>query len=204
MRYLIAALAVKDIGVENGQWDRGKEWDMLEGLQHGDPRSAGPYSLVGRLGVGGMGHVYLGRSPGGRLVAVKVIRPELAGDPGFRIRFAREVAVARNVSGLFTALVVDADTDGRQDPGGGMIITLTAPVHLYLQANNCHRVPDVGELTLSAAEYQLKQAGFSNIQYMYRCYGSPNIGDVVHQSPAPGSSYGSTQPVAINLQANNC
>jgi hypothetical protein len=60
-----------------------------------------------------MGQVYLARSPGGRLVAVKVIRPELAGEPGFRTRFAREVAAARNVSGMFTALVVDADTEGQ-------------------------------------------------------------------------------------------
>jgi serine/threonine protein kinase len=56
-----------------------------------------------------MGQVFLGRSPGGRLVAVKVIRAELAGDPGFRARFAREVAAARRVSGVFTAPVVDAD-----------------------------------------------------------------------------------------------
>ncbi len=56
-----------------------------------------------------MGQVYLGRSAGGRLVAVKVIRSELAGDASFRSRFAREVAAARNVGGLFTALVVDAD-----------------------------------------------------------------------------------------------
>jgi serine/threonine protein kinase len=56
-----------------------------------------------------MGQVFLGRSPGGRLVAVKVIRAELADDPGFRARFAREVAAARRVSGVFTAAVVDAD-----------------------------------------------------------------------------------------------
>jgi eukaryotic-like serine/threonine-protein kinase len=85
---------------------------MVEELQAADPRSMGPYRLLGRLGAGGMGRVYLGRSAGGRLVAVKVIRPELAGEPGFRARFAREVATARTVSGLFTALVVDADTDG--------------------------------------------------------------------------------------------
>jgi serine/threonine protein kinase len=59
-----------------------------------------------------MGQVFLGRSAGGRLVAVKVIRPDLGGEPGFRTRFAREVAAARNVSGLFTALVVDADVEG--------------------------------------------------------------------------------------------
>ena len=59
-----------------------------------------------------MGQVFLGRSAGGRLVAVKVIRPDLAGEPGFRTRFAREVAAARTVSGLFTALVVDADVEG--------------------------------------------------------------------------------------------
>jgi len=59
-----------------------------------------------------MGRVFLGRSPGGRLVAVKVIRAELAESADFRARFGREVAVARKVSGLFTALVVDADTEG--------------------------------------------------------------------------------------------
>ena len=85
---------------------------MIRQSQAGDPESVGPYRILGRLGAGGMGQVYLGRSAGGRLVAVKVIRPELAGEPGFRARFAREVAAARNVSGLFTALVVDADADG--------------------------------------------------------------------------------------------
>jgi protein kinase-like protein len=59
-----------------------------------------------------MGRVYLGRSAGGRSVAVKVIRAELAADPEFRARFRREVAAARKVSGLYTASVVDADTDG--------------------------------------------------------------------------------------------
>jgi hypothetical protein len=61
-----------------------------------------------------MGQVYLGESPGGRLVAVKLIRAELAGDPDFRARFAREVATARTVSGIYTVPVVDADVDGAQ------------------------------------------------------------------------------------------
>src|SRR5215471_13539911 len=77
-----------------------------------DPQRIGPYRLVGRLGSGGMGRVFLGRSAGGRLVAVKVIRDELAQDPHFRMRFGREVAAAKRVGGLFTALVVDADVDG--------------------------------------------------------------------------------------------
>ncbi len=59
-----------------------------------------------------MGRVYLGRSPGGRQVAIKVIRPELAEDADFRARFAREVSAARKVSGIFTASVVDADLTG--------------------------------------------------------------------------------------------
>src|SRR5690348_5483137 len=59
-----------------------------------------------------MGRVFLGVSPGGRPVAVKAIRAELAADPEFRSRFGREVAAARRVSGVFTAQVVDADVDG--------------------------------------------------------------------------------------------
>lgn len=71
----------------------------------------GPYRLRGRLGAGGMGQVFLGLSAGGRAVAVKVIRADLATDPEFRARFRREVAVARKVSGLFTAPVIDANLD---------------------------------------------------------------------------------------------
>jgi serine/threonine protein kinase len=85
---------------------------LVAGLQPDDPREIGPYRLLGKLGSGGMGHVFLGMSPGGRPIAVKVIREELADDPQFRSRFRREVAAARMVSGLFTALVVDADLDG--------------------------------------------------------------------------------------------
>jgi serine/threonine protein kinase len=86
--------------------------NVARGLQPGDPRLIGPYRLVGQLGSGGMGQVFLGLSAGGRPVAVKVIRAELAADQEFRVRFGREVAAARRVSGLFTALVVDADVDG--------------------------------------------------------------------------------------------
>src|SRR5580698_396841 len=85
--------------------------EMLRELQPGDPQVMGPYRLRSRLGQGGMGQVFLGISAGGRLVAVKIVRADLATDPEFRARFRREVAVARTVSGQFTAPVIDADLD---------------------------------------------------------------------------------------------
>jgi serine/threonine protein kinase len=84
---------------------------VLEELQDGDPRRIGKYVLLGRLGSGGMGEVFLGRSLAGRLVAVKVIHSMLARDRDFRARFAREVVAARLVSGAFTAPVIDADPE---------------------------------------------------------------------------------------------
>ena len=83
----------------------------LESLRRWDPEQIGPYTLLGRLGAGAMGQVYLGRSTAGRLVAVKTIKIELAEEPGFRARFGREVAAARRVSGVFTAAVVAADAE---------------------------------------------------------------------------------------------
>jgi hypothetical protein len=86
-------------------------FNVVGTLQPADPQLIGPYQLVGRLGAGGMGRVFLGVSAAGRPVAVKVIHARLAADPEFRARFSIEVAAARKVSGLFTALVVDADVD---------------------------------------------------------------------------------------------
>lgn len=71
----------------------------------------GGYAVVRKLGEGGMGTVWLARSRGGRLIAVKVARPELAGDPSFRERFRAEVAAVRTVGGFHTAPVVDADPE---------------------------------------------------------------------------------------------
>jgi eukaryotic-like serine/threonine-protein kinase len=82
---------------------------VVEELRASDPAQLGKYRLIGRLGDGGMGEVYLARSPGGRKVAVKVIKAELAQDADFRARFSREVEAAKRVSGIFTAPVVDAD-----------------------------------------------------------------------------------------------
>lgn len=81
----------------------------MKPLGAADPSAVASYRLIGVLGGGGMGRVYLGESRTGRRVAIKVVRDELAEDPVFRRRFAREVAAAKVVSPLYTAAVVDAD-----------------------------------------------------------------------------------------------
>ncbi|MFI0355772.1 serine/threonine-protein kinase [Actinomadura sp. 9N407] len=83
----------------------------LRALRAGDPERVGPYRLLARLGAGGMGQVYLARSQGRRLVAVKVVHPQFADKAAFRRRFTKEVAAARRIGGFYTAQVVDADAD---------------------------------------------------------------------------------------------
>ncbi|WP_340560312.1 serine/threonine-protein kinase [Streptomyces sp. GSL17-111] len=83
----------------------------METLRTGDPATVGPYRLLGRLGAGGMGQVFLGRSPNGRVVAVKLIHAELAADEEFRRRFRSEVTAAQRVSGPRTAPVLGSDTE---------------------------------------------------------------------------------------------
>src|SRR3984957_17288463 len=83
-------------------------------LRATDPARIGQYRLTARLGSGGMGVVYLGVAPDGGLVAVKVLRPELADDPDFRRRFGHEVTVLMRVRGTCTVRVIEADTDSLQ------------------------------------------------------------------------------------------
>lgn len=83
----------------------------MQPLEAGEPLSIGAYRLLGRLGAGGMGRVYLGRSAGGRTVAVKVVHPHFALDEQFRARFRLEVDAARRIGGQWTAPVLDADPD---------------------------------------------------------------------------------------------
>ncbi|WP_328340463.1 serine/threonine-protein kinase [Micromonospora sp. NBC_00421] len=84
---------------------------MNDGLRPGDPTRLGGYEVLGRLGEGGMGSVFLARSPQGRRVAVKVVRAELSHDDEFRGRFRSEVNRARQVPPFCTAEVLDADPD---------------------------------------------------------------------------------------------
>ena len=86
---------------------------QMKALAADDPRVIGEYRLRAQLGAGGMGRVYLGLSPAGRAVAIKVVHPDLASDAEFLRRFGQEVAAARAVSGIYTAPVVASGLNER-------------------------------------------------------------------------------------------
>ncbi|MFJ6793715.1 serine/threonine-protein kinase [Streptomyces sp. NPDC091268] len=88
--------------------------DFFQPLKADDPAVVGGYRLAAVLGAGGMGKVYLSYTPGGRPIAIKVIRAEFGEDPEFRRRFQQEVRSAQRVQGLYTAPVIDSDTEGAQ------------------------------------------------------------------------------------------
>ncbi|MGW6911774.1 serine/threonine-protein kinase [Streptomyces sp. NPDC054940] len=83
----------------------------MDALKDRDPAHIGAYTLLARLGAGGMGQVYLARSPGGRLVAIKVIRDEITDHPEALARFRREVETVRAVRSAYTANLIDASLD---------------------------------------------------------------------------------------------
>ncbi|MFH9725217.1 protein kinase [Streptomyces sp. NPDC017254] len=96
------------------QSGRGGAGEVFQPLAADDPTTVAGYRLAAKLGAGGMGKVYLSYTPGGRPVAIKLIRPEFGEDAEFRRRFAQEVRSAQRVQGLFTAPVIDADPEGAQ------------------------------------------------------------------------------------------
>ncbi len=86
----------------------------LKPVQDGDPKHIGPYQVIGLLGAGGMGRVYLGHRDDGVTAAVKVINEELAQDTAFRERFRREVVATKAVTGPYVAAVIDYDVESEQ------------------------------------------------------------------------------------------
>ncbi|MEE4419666.1 bifunctional serine/threonine-protein kinase/transporter substrate-binding domain-containing protein [Streptomyces bugieae] len=120
-----------------------------------DPRQIGPFRIVGLLGGGGMGRVYLGRAADGRTVAVKTARSELADDRGFRTRFAREVAAARRVGGPFVAPVVDA---APHDDVPWMATDYVPGVSLTDAVHDCGALPERAVRLLTAGLLQALSA----------------------------------------------
>ncbi|WP_169734254.1 serine/threonine-protein kinase [Hamadaea tsunoensis] len=123
-----------------------------------DPQKAGRYRLLGRLGAGGQGVVYLGEDPAGTRVAVKTINADLVNDPKAKARFAKEIAAARQVAPFCTAQVLDADLDGEPPFVVSEFIegrTLFQQVRDQgpLPANNLYRLA-VGTATALAAIHQ--------------------------------------------------
>ncbi|WP_329616050.1 protein kinase [Streptomyces brevispora] len=119
----------------------------LKPLTAFDPARIGPYLLLGRLGAGGMGRVFLARSDGGRTVAVKVVHEEHASDERFRARFRREIEAAGRVAERYTAPVLDSGPD--EDPPWvatgyvpGLSLEQVVRRHGTLPASSLHTLAD--------------------------------------------------------------
>ncbi|AXE85888.1 serine/threonine-protein kinase [Streptomyces sp. Go-475] len=120
-------------------------------LRDSDPAEVGGYRIEDRLGSGGMGVVYLARSASGRRLAVKVVHGQYADDDEFRIRFRREVAAARRVSGAFTAPVVDADADAPR-PWMATLYIPGADLGIHVREHGPLPLPRLRELAAGLTE----------------------------------------------------
>ncbi|WP_280641093.1 serine/threonine-protein kinase [Streptomyces afghaniensis] len=120
-------------------------------LRDSDPAEVGGYRIEDRLGSGGMGVVYLARSASGRPLAIKVVHGQYADDDEFRARFRREVAAARQVSGAFTAPVVDADADAPR-PWMATLYIPGADLGTHVREHGPLPLPRLRELAAGLAE----------------------------------------------------
>jgi outer membrane protein assembly factor BamB len=120
-------------------------------LRDSDPAEVGGYRIEDRLGSGGMGVVYLARSASGRHLAIKVVHGQYADDDEFRARFRREVAAARQVSGAFTAPVVDADADASR-PWMATLHIPGADLGTHVREHGPLPLPRLRELAAGLAE----------------------------------------------------
>jgi Protein kinase domain len=127
----------------------------MEPLSANDPPRVGEFQLRARLGAGGMGRVYLGFSPAGRAVAVKIVHPELARNQQFIGRFRQEVAAARAVSGIYTAPVVTAGLN--DDPPWLATVFIPGP-SLATVISSRGRLPEAAAWRLAAGLTEALQA----------------------------------------------
>ncbi|MEU0764793.1 protein kinase [Streptomyces microflavus] len=147
--------------------------NVVEGfgeLRTGDPERLGPFALLGRIGSGAMGQVYLGRSPSGRRVAVKTLRIDRAADDSFRRRFSREIAAARSVSGFYTAAIIDADS--------------AAPLPWFATAYVC--APDMAELVGVCGPFSARSLPCLAAQLAEAVVAIHRVG-LVHRDIKPGN-----------------
>lgn len=130
-----------------GAVDQGQLGGSVRARQPGDPRSIGPFRVLGLIGAGGMGRVFLAAAPDGRLAAVKQITASLSETEAFRTRFAREVDASRRVSGAYTAAVLAADTNAREP---WLASVFVAGPDLHRVVDRCGPLPEDTLLRLTA------------------------------------------------------
>ncbi|MGI5196763.1 protein kinase domain-containing protein [Streptomyces sp. CA-288835] len=136
----------------------------MKSLQPSDPSSIGGYPLLGRLGAGGMGQVFMSRTTSGRLLALKTVRDDLSSDPAFEKRFTREIRNSDRVRSPWTVTVVDYSAAGQRPQWLATEYVPAPPLHEWVD----HRgpLPEAALLSLAAelcgALQAVHEAGLSH------------------------------------------